>query len=134
MKRRCEAALGRDEGGVALHPVNERLARRVTCRHRRRFVGASIDFVTKNGGYEVGALRKMSVERGNADASPVGDGANRRIDAFRGKYIQRGFQQCFDVALRIGPDRSTVRGFDASFFDSADHSLFNLVNGSLFHI
>ena len=74
-------AFGGDEGRVTLHPERQRVERPVIGGQNRRGIGAGIHFAPEDRGDQVGALRKVAVERADANAGLFGDLAHRRIDA-----------------------------------------------------
>jgi NAD(P)-dependent dehydrogenase (short-subunit alcohol dehydrogenase family) len=66
-----EPALGRDEGGIALHPIRQGFEGRVLGRKDRRGVRAGVHFATEDGGDEVSAPWEVTVD--SADAGPLRD-------------------------------------------------------------
>ena len=85
----------------------------VLGRQDRRGVRAGVDFATEDGGDQVGALRKMAIERADADAGLLGDLSHRSVHA-RGREHRHGrLQQRVDVALRVGAHAADPCGLAA---------------------
>ena len=100
-----ESALGCDEVHVTLHPSRQRLAWLVLGGQNRRGVCAGIDFTTEDGRDEVGALRKVAVNRPDADAGLLGDFSDRSVHSGSCEHRHGRLQQRIDVALGVGAHR-----------------------------
>ena len=103
MQRSREAALGGDEGRVALHPLRQRLARPMLRRQRRRRLGAGVDLATEDSGDEVRSLRKMAIHGADADAGLLGDFAHGGVHARRRERRLGRLKQSVDVAPGVSP-------------------------------
>ena len=132
-----EPALGPNEGCISLHPARQRFESFLLGREDRRGIGASVDFAAKNGGDQVGALRKMPIEGANADTRFLGDLANRSIHAGVREHRHGRFKEDVDVALRIGahrPIRARPRAFLPIFRFAFHQAAALLQNGTTFRI
>ena len=105
-----EPAFGGDEGRVALHPSRQGLEGLVLGRQDRRGIGAGVDFTTEDGGDQIRALRKVAIDRADADAGLLGDLPHRRVHA-RGREHRHGrLQQRVEIALRVGAHAAATSG------------------------
>jgi NAD(P)-dependent dehydrogenase (short-subunit alcohol dehydrogenase family) len=97
-----ESALGRDEVHVTLHPSSQRLAWLVLGSQNRPSVCAGIDFTTEDGRDEVGALRKVTVNSPDADASLLSDLSDRSFHSRGCEHRHGRLEQRIVVALCVG--------------------------------
>ena len=133
-----KAALGRNEVHVTLYPSNQRLAWLVLGSQNRRSLGAGIDFTTKDGRNEVGALWEVPVNGSDADASLLGDLSNWSVHTGRCEHRHGRLEQRIDVALGVGahapiraaPRRDVISGV----FRFIAHHTSRLTSGTLFRI
>jgi hypothetical protein len=102
VQRRRQAALGRDEINVALEPAIKRITGPIFGCEERRRVCAGVDFSTKDGRDEVGALGKVAVNSPDADAGFLGDLSDRSVHSRGCEHRQRRLEQSIDVALGVG--------------------------------
>ena len=105
VERASEPALGREEGGEALHPPPKRLERLMIGCQISRSLGAVIDLATEDGGDQVRPLRKVAVHRAHAQASLARYVADGGINPGDGENLLRRLEQRVETALRIRPQR-----------------------------
>ena len=112
MERLGEPALRRYEVHVTLYPSSQRFAWFVLGSQNQCSVGAGIDFTPEDGRDKVGALRKVAVNRPDADASLFGDLSDRGVYSGGCKHSQGRLEQRIDVALGVrahAPARRAAR-------------------------
>jgi hypothetical protein len=96
-----EPALGRNEGGISLHPIRQRFEGLVLGRKDRRGVRAGVHFATEDGRDEVSALWEVTVDSADADACLFCDRPHRSVHPGGAEHCLGRLEQRVDVALCV---------------------------------